>query len=248
MPPHQPRIQPDQHRDRQRLRGRGAHRRPLVLAVLEDHFRQELAAIVARPQPQVELPVLAQHAEAVVVAAGIHDDLLAQQRGRADEVRLGELARIEGLGGEHARLDAEILHLAIHIADVRRGIAQPRQHVLDRGRHQAVVGVEEHHILAARQAERVVARDADAGVLLGEDGDRVAAGNLHAVVGGAVVDEQNLAILPGLRQRGFDRLGQVPPVVVVGDDDRDERVHGRLGGLGQAWRISRSTWAIARLE
>lgn len=46
---------------------------PLCLRYFEDHLRQELAAIATRPKAQVKLPVLAQHVEAVVVAAGIDD-------------------------------------------------------------------------------------------------------------------------------------------------------------------------------
>ena len=53
------------------------------------------------------------------------------------------------------------------------------------------------------------------------DGER--AGDGEAVVGRSVVDDDDVHLDAVLRERARDRVGEEPPVVEAGNDDRDGR-------------------------
>jgi hypothetical protein len=93
---------------------------------------------------------------------------------------------------------------------------------LQLGRTPAVVGIEKGHELPGRHLQRGVARDRLAAV--GDPADdqpRVLDGREHLgrVVGGAVVDHDDLDVVHGLVPDALDRLGDEVTVVVRGDDD-----------------------------
>ena len=103
-----------------------------------------------------------------------------------------------------------------------------------------IVGIEELNEVAAGEAEGVVAGGAGAGIGLGDDADAAGferAGEGEAVVGRAVVDENDFGARMGLREGGFERGGEPRSSVVAGDEDRNERNH-RAGGAKRRLRAT----------
>ncbi len=181
-----------------------ALREPDLVAV------QELAAVdlVGRERVEEEQRVLAH--TAVDGAAG--EQLLGP----------GQLAVIRQVDPDHLPGD-----------DVRAGPLGRDQQVLAGMPLVDVVAVQEHDVRRPRPLDADVARqtasaavlrqahDADPGVLPGD-----LLGQLHRVVGRAVVDDQHLEVAQALAEHRPDRLRQVLAVVVPDDHDR----HVRRGG------------------
>ena len=90
-----------------------------------------------------------------------------------------------------------------------------------------VVGIEKGDVLAVGFLNGPVARGAKTpvGVLHIKDALSEAGGDGRSVIGGAVVDDDDLDVRVGLGEDAFDGLGEIPTVVVAGNDGRDSR-HG----------------------
>src|SRR5438874_4602325 len=69
----------------------------------------------------------------------------------------------------------------------------------------------------------------------------VASRDLLGVAGRAVVDDDHLQRGVGLRQRAVDCLGQVPGLLVAGDDDGDQRLVAHFSALLGAWTDGRES-------
>src|SRR5947209_17935118 len=125
-------------------------------------------------------------------------------------------------------------------------------------RQQRVVGVEEADDVSAGHLSTGIERGRLAAVALedGYDTVPVAGDDLGGPVTRPVVDDDHLDARVGLRERAVDRARQEACVVVVRDDDRDERRHcafpsrtGRTSRSSLALSVSReygSTAAAAR--
>ena len=114
-------------------------------------------------------------------------------------------------------------HQALHRKDpgVGLGGAQQRRQPIRFGKG---VVVEQHHELAVRQGDALVHRMGEAGVPpvldQGEVGAAaIAAGLVQALVGGAVVHDDEAEVLLGLGVDGLDGVPQPALAVDVGDDD-----------------------------
>ena len=111
---------------------------------------------------------------------------------------------------------------------------QRRRQRRQRRRGQQVVGVEEHQQVAGRGGGAGVARLRRPLGRAGEhpDGRPEALGDGAAVVGRAVVDDDDLVGRPGLVQRRAQRLAEEPGAVAAGDDDRQAH-RGDFRGSGR---------------
>jgi len=93
-----------------------------------------------------------------------------------------------------------------------------------------VIGVEELQPVAAGRTQAGVAGGGRSGVGLVDDRDARRVGKCfrdgERGVGGAVVDEDDFAMRPGLGERGAEGLGEPRRGVVGRDDDGDERTDG----------------------
>ena len=105
-------------------------------------------------------------------------------------------------------------------------------------RGQQIVGIQELDKVPAGEAEGVVAGGAGAGVGLRDDPDAVrceGAGDGDAVVGGAVIDDDDFGAGMGLGQGGREGGCEPRGGVVARDENADEGAHcGTPVGAGQA--------------
>ena len=114
-------------------------------------------------------------------------------------------------------------HQALHREDLFVGLGRLDQAGQPVGFGEGVV-VEQHHIFAFRRADALVHRVGKAGVACVAD-ERVARAALvalrdgQALVRRAVVDDDQLKILLGLRPDRLDRIAQPAGAVQVRDDD-----------------------------
>ncbi len=96
----------------------------------------------------------------------------------------------------------------------------------ERLRYPQVVGVEERDVVAGGTGEAGVPRRSEALVRARDEHDAVTelAGPRHGVVGRAVVDDDHLVPVVGLREYALERLGKVP----TGVERSDHHAHQRL--------------------
>lgn len=130
---------------------------------------------------------------------------------------------------------------------VQRGICvQGGQLVLELLGQEAVVGVEKREVVTACLRDRGVARGSGAAALLPRDQDPVAVRFRDGarVVFRAVVDDDDLERPMRLGEGALDRLGEVGPGVVRGDQDADQFRGGR-GRVSSARARSRSSFAFS---
>ena len=107
----------------------------------------------------------------------------------------------------------------------RRVLAQEGSRPGEAVRHRHVVGVVEGDPLAGRAREAEVPRARETAVSALDDGHAagVCAEHPRRVVGRAVVDDDDLEVLLGLREDAVEAFGEPAAAVVGRDDDRDGR-------------------------
>src|SRR5581483_7104366 len=166
----------------------------------------------------------------------------------ADELREQVSALVDAIEPREAVVRSRVLLPPARVdvsvdLDLARGEDEPdtrvferdREHLLQTGRRELVVGVQELHVpapgetdyavLVSRLAEPDRARlDAQARV-------RIRPRDLDGGVRRGVVADDELEVGEGLRQRRLDRLAEPPLGVVGGNADRNERFRLQPGGL-----------------
>ena len=190
---------------------------------------------------QPEIPILAE-GQRFVEGAAAREDLAPEHRGAGEHpaveqelvvdparelgVDVVRRARcVEALGAREGRTrrrpapeqeaaedDARLGMLGHHLELARQLVRIP-----------VVVVVEQADEFAARLADAVVARAADAGVALRDQPHPgiVGAHDLRRAVGGAIVHHQHLEVCHRLGEHAGQRLADVGLAVVAGDDDAD---------------------------
>jgi len=211
-----------QHRERALVAGKILRPAPgAVLPVPLDEPADVNAAHPALGERHPQVPILVAVAE--LIAAGLQQDLAAEERGEWQLVDIGDQPGIERVGAaikEPRAVGPEQFEVTPGDARLRIGVERVRQRTHRSGAEQ-VVGIQRKDVGRLADGDTGHTRGGGAGVVLMQDADPRLLERVEEAQGcgiiGAIVDDDHLGRL--LPIDGGERLGQKAPVVVAGDDD-----------------------------
>jgi len=211
-----------QHRERALVAGKILRPAPgAVLPVPLDEPADVNAAHPALGERHPQVPILVAVAE--LIAAGLQQDLPAEERGERQLADVGDQPGIEPVraAGKNPRAAGpEQLHVAPGDARLRMGVERIRQRANRSGAEQ-VVGIQRKDVGRLAGYDPGHARGGGAGIGLMQDADPRLRERVEEAQGwriiGAIVDHHQLGRLFPLD--GGERLREKPLVVVAGDDD-----------------------------
>jgi len=211
-----------QHRERALVTGKIL--RPAAGAVLPVAFDKPgdaNAAYATLGERHPQVPILVAIAE--LIAAGLQQDLAAEERGEWQLVDKGDQPGIERVGAaikEPRAAGPEQFEVPPGDARLRMGVERVRQGAYRSGAEQ-VVGIQRKDVGRLADGDTGHPRGGGAGVVLMQDADPRLLERVEEAQGcgiiGAIVDDDHLGRL--LPIDGGERLGQKALVVVAGDDD-----------------------------